>query len=63
MRLYVISDYKNRELHYEPGQILEVTPAEAAHLLADAPGCFSTTAAKEVDKPPADRMQRKVRTK
>lgn len=56
MRLYVISDYRNRGVHYEPGQILEVSPAEYAHLLVDAPGCFSVSAPKGLDKPPADKM-------
>jgi hypothetical protein len=60
MQLFVIKDYKSRQIHYEKGQVLEVTMEQAAFLKVDAPGCFSL---KAPEKPPADKMLRKGKTK
>jgi hypothetical protein len=60
MSLYVIAEYRCREIHYQPGQILEVTRTEAMRLIADAPGCFSL---KAPDQPPADKMIRRSKRK
>ncbi len=60
MRVYVIADYRCREIHYKPGQVFEVTRTEAMRLIADAPGCFSL---KAPDQPPADKMIRRNRKK
>jgi hypothetical protein len=64
MRLYVIDDYRSRNIHHPKGAILEVTMGEALFLVADAPGCFSTEAPSvsietaAVEAPPADKMLR-----
>jgi hypothetical protein len=61
VKLHVVNDYRCREIHYEKGQVLEVAPAVAAALFADAPGCFSLV--KAPDRPPADKMIRRSRKK
>lgn len=64
MLLYVVSDYQCRDVHYEKGQVLEVASEHAIFLLADAPGCFALKVPEKApEKPPADKMQRRVRTK
>lgn len=78
MRLYVIDDYKCRDVHHPTGAVLEVSPETAAFLMADAPGCFSIFPRGETVsietaihndllgkdyRAPADKMLRKARTK
>lgn len=38
--LKVLSEYKNKNLHYLPGSTLNLDSDEEAFLLRDAPGCF-----------------------
>jgi hypothetical protein len=38
----VVQPYRNREVYYEAGRVIEVSEQEANWLLADAPGCFET---------------------
>jgi hypothetical protein len=65
MRLYVIEDYRSRDIFHPKGAVLEVSLGEAVFLTADAPGCFSPQAPrdKEIDSPPADKMMRKGKAK
>jgi len=59
MELQVVQDYECREVRYTRGQILTVTSAEAAHLLADAPGAFEIVAVeKAIAQPPVNRAAR-----
>jgi hypothetical protein len=41
MRVYVIDDYRSRDVFHPKGTILEVPPEVATWLMVDAPGCFS----------------------
>jgi hypothetical protein len=75
MRLKCISRYRSATRTVEVGQILDLTDAEAAALMADAPGCWADADAPESapepaaepadkapDEAPADRMvKRSVR--
>lgn len=57
MRLYVLSDYKNRELSYQTGDVIEVDFDTAEFLMRDAPGCFSyEPPLKAMEAPPKDKM-------
>lgn len=47
MRLYVVSRYSNGVVAYQPGQVLDLTEEQAAHLLADSPGSFRKSKPKE----------------
>jgi hypothetical protein len=71
MRLYVIDDYRSRDVFYPKGVVLEVPAETAVFLMADAPGCFSLSApsvsietvTEEISAPPADKMIRRSKTK
>ena len=67
MKLYVIEDYRSRAVFYPAGQEIDVSEGDAAFLMADAPGCFSTEKPKpekkEVEQPQADKMVRRGKTK
>ena len=63
MKLYVLNDYKNRQLSYSAGQEIEVDPEMASFLLADAPGCFSDeppVIEKALDEPPKDKAVKRA---
>ena len=63
MKLYVLSDYKNRQLSYTAGDEIEVDPEVANYLIADSPGSFSyepPKAEKAVDEPPADKQVKRA---
>ena len=63
MKLYVLSDYKNRELSYQAGAEIEVEPDLATYLFADAPGCFSEeppVVEKEIEEPPKDKAVKRA---
>jgi hypothetical protein len=49
MQLRVVSQYVNRNVGYQPGQIIDVSPEEAVWLMTDAPSCF-----EEVVEVPAE---------
>jgi hypothetical protein len=57
MKLRVLQAYTCREVSYPAGATIEVTPADAAYLMADAPGSFElfTPEAKEMAEPPQDK--------
>lgn len=74
MRLFVVADYRARQVYHPKGAVLEVPADVAAFLMADAPGCFSTKdpsanpavsveTVKEIAGAPKDKMMRKQRTK
>ena len=42
VKLRVVQPYRNREVYYEVGRVIEVSEQEASWLMADAPGCFET---------------------
>ena len=42
VKLRVVQTYRNREVYYEAGRVIEVSEQEASWLMADAPGCFET---------------------
>ena len=52
MKLKCLKPYKNKELQYKPGDVIEVTPDEAAYLHKDAPGCFEDVVVKKQVKAP-----------
>ena len=55
MRLYVLSNYVNRDLKFQQGDVIDnATPELVKFLLNDAPGCFSKT--KELTEPPKNKM-------
>jgi hypothetical protein len=59
MKLYVLSDYRNRELSFQAGSVIEnADPRLVEYLLADSPESFSKTppGAKGLDAPPQDKM-------
>lgn len=60
MELKVLKLYINRTVVYAAGSVINVTPAEAAFLQRDAPGCFEvvpeSTGEKSVEAPPEDKM-------
>ena len=61
MKLYVLSDYKNRQLSYSAGDEIEVDPEVASYLFADAPGCFSEVPhPKAMDEPPKDKAVKRA---
>ena len=63
MKLYVLSDYRNRQLSYSAGQEIEVDPEMASYLFADAPGCFSDeppVVEKALDEPPTNKQVRRA---
>lgn len=41
MQLRVEGRYRTQAVAYEAGQVIDVSAAEAAHLMADSPGTFS----------------------
>ena len=58
MRLYVLSNYKNRELSFSEGDVInDASPELVDYLMADAPGCFSKQKpkAKAPDAPVKDK--------
>ena len=61
MKLKVIHDYKNRTVFYLAKSVIEVTEAEAAFLLNDAPGCFKKV--EEDFTAPVDRIIRRNQVK
>lgn len=65
MKMKCISGYSSQKAQYQAGQEIEVSEAEAAFLMNDAPGCFQE--AEEVQEKefsaPVDKMERKHRTK
>lgn len=62
--LRVLGRYTNREVAYQPGQIINVDEATAAHLMADAPGCFVLAVQiAAIEDPPADTMIRRSQTR
>ena len=58
MKLYVLSDYNNREYRYKKGEEIEVDVFLAGYLFADSPASFSKTppGEKGFDAPPQDKM-------
>jgi hypothetical protein len=59
MKLIFISPYRNRGVSYDPGQILDLTEAQAQAILADSPGSFAPhVEIAAVDAPPVDKMIR-----
>lgn len=63
MKLYVLNDYKNRQLSYSAGDEIEVDPEMASYLFADAPGCFSEeppVVGKALDAPPKNKQVRRA---
>lgn len=62
MRLKVKALYRCRDVRYEPGEI-DVPDDAAAWLLRDAPGTFEVVQDKAMERPPADKMVRKHRSK
>jgi len=55
MKLKCLKPYRNKELQYKPGDVIEVTPDEAAYLHKDAPGCFADVVEKQVKAPVKDK--------
>ena len=48
MKLYVIANYKNRDVFYKAGrELTDLSEEEASFLMRDAPGCFSKSKPKE----------------
>jgi hypothetical protein len=61
MKLYVLNDYKNRQLSYQAGDEIEVDPDVAAYLVADAPGSFAyEPPIKGLDEPPKDKAVKRA---
>jgi hypothetical protein len=56
MKLVVKGDYRNREVFYQKGQVIEVPEDAAEFLLRDAPGCFETATEKAVKAPEVNKM-------
>ena len=58
MKLYVLSDYNNREYRYKKGEEIEVDVFLAGYLFSDSPASFSKTPPgdKGFDAPPQDKM-------
>jgi hypothetical protein len=70
MRLFVVADYRARDVFHPKGTVLDVPASVANFYLMDAPGCFSLTdpsvsteTLKSVDSAPADKMLRRGKTK
>ena len=74
VKLNVVQPYRNREVSYPAGQVIEVSTELAAWLMADAPGCFEPEVKpkaveappvnkKAVELPPVDKMVRAPRVK
>ena len=65
MKLNVLKLYQNRAVVYRKGNTIDVPEAEAAFLLADAPGCFDVVPPKRkmMDGPPADKAMKSRRVK
>lgn len=74
MKLYVVSPYKNRDVYYKAGQVLDVDEEEAKFLMTDSPGSFSKEepkeekkakpkAAKAKKKPPQDKAVKSAENK
>lgn len=58
MKLIVLSDYQSRLGQYSEGHEIDVSEELAAHLMADAPGCFKEKPKrrrKAMNKPPTDK--------
>lgn len=56
-RLKCLARYKSRKGEFQPGQEIEVTEAEAAFYLADAPGSFEIVeTGKGIAAPAVDKM-------
>lgn len=59
--LYVVSDYKNRELSYKGDSLIEVDDELADYLMRDAPENFAihndySQPSKALDEPPKNKM-------
>jgi hypothetical protein len=68
MKLKLISNYSSREVRFDAGVEIEVSDAQAAFLMADAPGCFAVVGpevveVKDFDAPPVDKMIHKAKVK
>lgn len=55
MKLKVLRRYRNAEVYYREGDVVEVTEAEARWLMSDSPGTFEPAETKGMDEPPANR--------
>ena len=51
MQLNVHARYRTQAVSYAPGQVIDVTEAEAAHLMVDSPGTFSVAGAPAREVP------------
>ena len=66
VRLKALGRYRNRDVYYQPGTVIELPADQAAFVLRDAPGCFEVVQppvvendepdAKALDAPPQDKM-------
>lgn len=76
IKLRVLSKYRNQRTSYAAGSIIEVSEAEGAFLMKDAPECFAIIGAdpkpyetKEESRvagfemPPADKQMRRQKAK
>lgn len=69
-RLRCVSRYRSASRSVGVGEVLDLTDAEAARLLADAPGCWADADApiapavpKALDEPPVDTMVKRAPVK
>ena len=62
-RLQCIARYRSRQVRYDPGDELDVTPEQAAQLLADSPGSFAEIPAESTEPkaPPAPGVDKQIR--
>ena len=58
MKLYVLSNYSNREYRYKKGDEIEVDDFLATYLFSDSPESFSKfpPSGKGMEAPPKDKM-------
>lgn len=68
IKLKVVEDYVNKDLRYGAGSVIDVPEVLGLWLMRDAPGCFERIAPavpseKAITAAPADKMQRRARTK
>ena len=62
MKLYVTGRYRSSHGSYEPGQVLDVTEADAEFLLRDSPSSFAKVAPVVSDEAPDDDMSEELAT-
>ena len=62
MKLYVTGRYRSSHGSYEPGQVLDVTEADAEFLLRDSPSSFAKAAPVVSDEAPDDAFSEELET-